>query len=239
MCFTISIYLTRNEIERRFGAKFKEDTDYQPAWYYSAFTLPFIPVVQDENPSVVQLFRWGLIPFWVKDRTSAESIQMKTFNARAESITEKPSFRNPIKNKRCLVISNGFFEWQQRGTLKIPYYVYLKNREPFAFAGIYDNWTDPETGETIFTFSIITTQANPLMDIIHNTKRRMPVILPPDIEKEWLNKNTGQQQILDYLNPYDDKLMQAHTVARKISMPGVEKNIPEIIQPFSYDDIPL
>lgn len=239
MCFTISIYLTRNEIENRFGARFREDTNYQPAWYHSAFSLPYIPVVPDVNPGEVQLFRWGLIPFWVKDRASAESIQVKTFNARAESITEKPSFRTSIKSKRCLVISNGFFEWQQRGTLKIPYYVYLKNQEPFAFAGIYDNWTDPATGETIFTFSIITTRANPLMDIIHNTKKRMPVILHPDIEKEWLDKNTDQQQILDYLNPYDEKLMKAHTVSRKISMPGVEKNIPEIIKPFSYDDIPL
>src|SRR4030042_970823 len=109
MCFTISIYLTRNEIERRFGARFNEDTDYQPAWYHSAFTLPFIPVVPDENPREIKLFRWGLIPFWVKDRASAESIQVKTFNARAESIAEKPSFRNPIRNKRCLVISCGFF----------------------------------------------------------------------------------------------------------------------------------
>jgi len=236
MCFTISIHLTREEIEKRFGAKFREETVYQPAWYLSAFNLPYVPVVPDESPDELQLYQWGLIPYWIKDRAAAESIQMKTFNARAESIAEKPSFRNSIKNKRCLVISRGFFEWQQRGTLKIPYYVYLKDGKPFAFAGIYDKWTDPATGEITTTFTIITTKANPLMEKIHNTKQRMPVILPADVEKDWLSKSTDQKQILNFLNPLDESLMQAHTISRLISMPGAEKNIPEIIKPFTYDE---
>jgi putative SOS response-associated peptidase YedK len=239
MCFTISIPLAREEIEKRFGAKFLAGTEYKPAWYLSAFSLPYVPVVPAKSPGEVQMLRWGLIPYWVKDRASAESIQVKTFNARAESITEKPSFRNPIRNKRCLVISCGFFEWQQRGTLKIPHYIYLKDGQPFAFAGIYDDWTDPETGEMTSTFSIITTKANPMMEKIHNTRQRMPVILPADVEKDWLNTNTDQQQILSFLNPLDDSLMQAYTISRLISMPGAEKNIPEIIRPFSYDETAL
>jgi putative SOS response-associated peptidase YedK len=195
--------------------------------------------VPDETPGEVQMFQWGLVPFWVKDRAAADAIRLKTFNARAESITEKPSFRHSIRNKRCLVISRGFFEWQQRDNIKIPYYIYLDNEEPFAFAGIYDNWSDPGTGEYITTFSIITTRANPLLEKIHNTKQRMPVILPADIEKEWLNRDTDPEKILNYLNPYDEKLMKAHTVSRKISIPGVEKNVPDIIEPFGYDELPL
>jgi putative SOS response-associated peptidase YedK len=239
MCFTISIPLTREEIEKRFNAKFKPGSEYQPAWYLNAFSLPYVPVVPDRNPDEVQMFRWGLIPYWVRDRTSAESIQVKTFNARAESITEKPSFRVPIRNKRCLVISKGFFEWQQRGAVKVPHYIYLKGGDPFSFAGIFDEWTDPSTGEITPTFSIITTPANPLMQKIHNSKQRMPVILPADIEKDWLDKKADQEAILKFLNPLDENLMQAHTISRLISMPGAEKNIPEIIQPFDYDAVPL
>jgi len=236
MCFTIAIHLTRNEIEKRFGARFRPDTSYQPAYYQSAFTLPEIPVIADREPENLELFQWGLIPFWVKDAASAEGIQQKTFNARAETVAEKPSFRNSIRNKRCLVISRGFYEWQLRGNEKIPHFVYLKDDVPFAFAGIYDDWTDRDSGEIRTTFSIITTVANPLMEKIHNTKKRMPVILPREAEKEWLDKDKDLDSVLDMLKPYDDSMLQAHTISKKISMRGVEKNTPDIMQPFNYDD---
>jgi len=236
MCFTIAIHLTRSEIEKRFGARFRPDTSYQPAYYHSAFMLPEIPVITGEDPEVIQLFQWGLIPFWVKDTESADSIRKKTFNARAESITEKPSFRSSIRSKRCLVVSRGFFEWQLRGKTRIPYYVYLEDERPFAFAGIYDRWADPETGEITSTFSIITTEANPMMAKIHNTKKRMPVILPPEEEKAWLDRDLPQQGVLELLKPYDEAGMRAHTISRNISMPGTEKDIPGTLEPYNYDD---
>jgi putative SOS response-associated peptidase YedK len=236
MCFTIAIHLTRNEIEKRFGARFRPDTSYEPAYYRSAFDLPEIPVITDREPSTVELFQWGLIPFWVKDAASAEGIQKKTFNARAESVAEKPSFRNSLRNKRCLVVSRGFFEWQLRGNEKIPHYICLEDENPFVFAGIYDNWTDRDSGEIRSTFSIITTAANPLMDRIHNTKQRMPVILPREAERQWLDRDRDVDSVLDMLRPYDERLMKAYTISKKISMRGVEKNVPDILEPFDYDD---
>ncbi len=236
MCFTIAIHLTRDEIEKRFGARFRPDTNYQPAWYQSAFTLPEIPVIADREPENIELFQWGLIPFWVKDEASAEDIQKKTFNARAETIAEKPSFRSSIRSKRCLVISRGFYEWQMRGNEKIPHYIYLKDEVPFAFAGIYDDWTDRDSGEIRSTFSIITTEANPLMEKIHNIKKRMPVILPREAEKEWLDRDKDMNSVLGMLRPYDANRMQARTISKKISMRGVEKNVPDILQPFSYEN---
>ena len=234
MCFTIAIHATREEIEERFNARFEDPAQFSPGYYFSAFTMPLIPVLTGRNPDKLKMFRWGLIPSWVKDETYADSIRTKTFNGKAETITEKPSFRNAVKTNRCLVISKGFFEWQARGNEKIPYYIYHGDEMPFAFAGLYDRWINPGTGEINNTFSIITTAASPLLAEIHNTKQRMPVILPKEREKEWIDPEIPLNHALNLLRPYDDTLLKAHTISKRISMPGAEKNIPEIIEYFNY-----
>ncbi|MGH7900684.1 MAG: SOS response-associated peptidase, partial [Thermodesulfobacteriota bacterium] len=130
-----------------------------------------VPVILLENDNrVIKLMRWGLVPFWAKDPT----IGNRLINARAETITEKASFKTPLKKNRCLVPASGFYEWKkdERIKTKIPIYFRLKNEEPFAFAGIWDDWKKPE-GDRLITFTIITTMANELMKPIHD---RMPVI---------------------------------------------------------------
>jgi putative SOS response-associated peptidase YedK len=164
MCYTVNINLTRNELEKRFGARFTEPSSYRPGYYFNAFDLPAMPVIPSEDPGSIGMLIWGLIPIWVKDAASAEEIRRKTFNARIETILEKPSFRGSVKSKRCLVLCRGFYEWQQREKGKIPYYIYLEGEPPIAMAGLYENWTDRETGEMIRTFTIITTAANSLME---------------------------------------------------------------------------
>jgi len=236
MCFTIAIHATREELERRYKATFASPSEYYPGYYFSAFTLPRVPVITNQDTSTIQMFNWGLIPSWVKDETAAESIRTKTFNARAETITEKPSFRSSMKTKRCLVIGKGFFEWQSRKNEKIPYFIYLKDEQPFSFAGLYDNWANPVTGEIQYTFTIITTSANPLLAEIHNTKKRMPVILPSDQENQWVNPDIPVEKALSLLKPYDENLMKAHTVSKLVSKQGVDKNIPEAIAPFNYTE---
>jgi len=134
------------------------------------------------------------------------------------------------------VISKGFFEWQAREKEKIPYYIYMDDEQPFAFAGLYDRWINPGTGEISNTFSIITTTANPLLAKIHNTKERMPVILPREREMDWIDPEIPLGSALNLLKPYDDARMKAHTISKRISMPGVEKNIPEIIKYFDYQN---
>lgn len=236
MCFTIAINATREEIESRFNARFEDQSQFNPGYYFSAFTFPLIPVLTNRDPNVVRMFRWGLIPSWVRDESVANSIRTKTFNAKAETLTEKPSFRNAVKSNRCLVISKGFFEWQAREKEKIPYFISLEDDKPFAFAGLYDQWINPGTGEINHTFSIITTTANPLLAEIHNIKKRMPVILPGEREKEWIDPEIPLDTALNLLKPYDDSRMKAHTISKRISMPGTEKNIPEIIDYFNYGD---
>ncbi|MCK4256513.1 SOS response-associated peptidase, partial [candidate division WOR-3 bacterium] len=167
MCFHLAIAKERDYIEERFDAKFLESDKFEPIFHISAYSGPPLPVITNENASNIQFLNWGLIPHWVKDETSAKSIMLKTVNARSETIFEKPSFRTSIRYKRCIVIADGFFEWREFEGKKYPYFIKLSNDDAFGLAGIWDRWKNNQTGDTINTFSIITTRANPLLEMIH------------------------------------------------------------------------
>jgi putative SOS response-associated peptidase YedK len=206
MCYTVKIDSTREELERKFGAKFIHSNTYTTGNRISAFTLPLLPVICDENPSEIKVFAWGLIPYWIKDIQKANEIRMKTFNARCESLTEKASFREIIGSKRCLVLINGFYEWQTQKNSKIPYYIGLNGEAAFALAGLYDRWVNGLTGEIFDTFTIVTTKANPMLEIIHNLKKRMPVILSDEDQKRWLDLRTDPT-ICGLFEPYPENKM--------------------------------
>jgi putative SOS response-associated peptidase YedK len=133
------------------------------------------------------------------------------------------------------VIADGFYEWKEVDSKKYPYYIRLKDHEVFSLAGIWDTWS--AGGATKNTFSIITTDANPMMAQIHNTKKRMPVILRREDEKRWLDRNLTPDQIKALLQPYDENGMEAYTVSRIISASGVKRNSPDIIVPFQYKEL--
>ncbi len=188
MCFTISIKLTRDALEKRFSADASALNDFEYRYFYRAFDNPKIPVVTQIAPDTIELMQWGLIPHWANDAEQAAKIRKGTYNARAESVDEKASFKRAYQQSRCWVLVNGFFEWQQVGKEKIPWFIHQMDEQPFAMAGVYDQWTDPESGLDKKTFSIVTTEANSLMEKIHNTKKRMPVILDKREEKLWITK---------------------------------------------------
>lgn len=184
MCFHSRQISNPETLEKRFDAKFS-DHDYTGKDRFIGFSYPKTPVITNLNEHSIDLYNWGLIPFWAKD----DSIRKNTLNARIETLSEKPSFRNSIKN-RCLILVDGFYEWQwkdPKGKEKQQYLITLDKDEPFAFAGIYSDWVNKETGEVLKTYSIITTEANELMAEIHNNKKRMPVILTSENEKLWLH----------------------------------------------------
>ena len=235
MCFTVNIHLTRKEIEKCFGAKLSDPGSYQSSYYLNAYDLPLLPVIRSEDREAIDLLQWGLIPFWVKDSRAASEIRTKTFNARAETLLDKPSFRTSARSKRCLVLVRGFYEWQHRDKDKIPYFIYLKSQEPMAMAGLYDEWTDRDTGENIPSCTIVTTSANPMMEKIHNSKKRMPVVLNKEYERTWIDPDASAEQVLRNLLPVDESEMGAHTISKLISKRGVEKNVPELVAPYAYD----
>ena len=234
MCFFVEINLPRQELQKRFNVPVIEDPRYMPAYFHSAFTKPFLPIITSEQSDIIQFFQWGLIPFWTKNEADAEKIRYMTFNAKAETLWTKPSFRAAARYRRCIILVHGFFEYHTSEKNKIPYYIHLKNNKAFSLAGVYEDWTNPVSGEIHNTISIITTQANPLMSEIHNVKKRMPVILDDDKGKEWINDDVDIKDLKNLLLPYDDKLMDAYTVSPKISMRNPDITDPEIIKPFNY-----
>jgi len=238
MCYYSSISVGFKIIETRFGVKFVQSESYQPVYSASAFTFPLMPVITNENPTQVVLMNWGLIPFWTKYNETAHRIKQLALNARSETIFEKPMFRQSILSKRCMVVVDGFFEWRHWNNKSYPYYISLTNHQPFALAGIWDKWQNPGTGIESLTFSVITTEANPLMAQIHNTKKRMPAILSRENEKKWIGNNLKKTDIETLLKPYNEEEMKAYPVDRSISGLGFNTSDPRVLNTQEYKDLP-
>jgi putative SOS response-associated peptidase YedK len=160
-----------------------------------------VAVIRQDNQNTLVNFRWGLIPSWAKD----PSIGSRMFNARAETVSEKPSFKTAFKKRRCLIIADGFYEWQKLGRVKKPLYFSLQSNEPFGFAGLYETWISPDN-QQINTCTIITTEPNELIRPIHD---RMPVILSKDKEAIWIEPGIKDaDQLLSILTPYPSEEMK-------------------------------
>lgn len=213
MCFHNSMSKKAKALLARYKAKANYQIEFENIYHANAFSYPLWSVVASEKPSELQLFRWGLIPKWIKSQDEALKIRLNTLNARSETVFEKPSFKMSIQRKRCLIPSTGFFEWRDENKKKIPYFIHLKDVEIFSMAGIYENWTNTETGEIISGFSILTTEANTLMEFIHNTKKRMPVILSPENEMSWISNDLNKNDIQDLCKPFDESKMNAFIIS--------------------------
>lgn len=179
-----------------------------------------LAVVSNEDPATLNFFRWGLIPFWAKD----PAIGYRMINAKAETITEKPSFKQAFRTRRCLVLSDGFYEWKKEKE-KNPYRIQMADGSPFAMAGIWDRWTSAD-GEIIQSFSILTTSPNEKVAAIHD---RMPVILPAKDEHKWLGK-TSEPELLDLLKPYPAERITAYPVSKMVN--SSKNDDPALIQPI-------
>ena len=193
------------------GARFQFDATQLTleAAYNVAPTQDVLTVVGGESRRA-GFMRWGLIPFWAKNR----SIGSRMINARAETVADKPSFRDSFRRRRCLVLADGFYEWQRTGSRKRPMRVALRSGEPFAFAGIWSVWKDPD-GNSIPTCAIITTSANELLRPIHH---RMPVILPRNMEGVWLDRSIQDpSRLRSMLAPYADAAMEAYEVSTLVN----------------------
>lgn len=238
MCFHYSLTQKMAQIETQLRVTW-EGAEWQPVYHADGFTFLQMPVITMEQPKKVQLMHWGLIPHWVKTKSDADKLKAQTLNARSETVFEKPSFRTGIAKHRCLVVADGFFEWMDFAKKKYPHYVYLKGHEVFCFAGIHSSWADRETGEVLETYSILTTEANPLMARIHNVKLRMPMILSPDKYEAWLSPATTREDIAQLLIPYDDSEMTAHTISKRITSRTENSDVPEVTDPFTYPELAL
>lgn len=185
-----------------------------------------VAVIPNDGKNQLDFFLWGLIPSWAKD----PAIGNRMINARAETLSEKPSFRAAFRRRRCLIPASGFFEWKQEPgrKTKTPMYIQLKTGKPFALAGLWERWDAPD-GSTIFSCTIVTTQPNELMQDIHN---RMPVILPSQAYSLWLDPaEPPAQKLTELLKPYPAGEMTAYPVSTLVNSPG--NDLPALIEPVA------
>jgi putative SOS response-associated peptidase YedK len=234
MCVFLSLRADKASLQKRFDARFVEEETYRPTYVQNAFEFPKWPVISIERPDEIRMVNWGLIPKWVKDQESARKIRNNTVNARAETILEKPAFRSAAMDRHCLILADGFFEYRDFHGKKYPYYIRFRNGRLFALAGLYEYWHNPETTEVISGFSIITTSANPLLELIHNRKKRMPVILPNTSERDWLKPGA---QFFKLLKPFPEEELEAWTVTKMIGDKSPGHNHASIIDPYGYPEL--
>jgi len=222
MCGRYVLYGPRSRYQEHFQV---------PGWpdygdHYNISPTSLVPVIRQspEGLLVADLLKWGLIPHWAKD----PSIGTKLNNARGETVSEKPSFRDAFKRRRCIVPASGFYEWKAEPGRKQPYYIHLKSDEPLAMAGLWESWRD-SSGGIVRTFCIITTAANALMESIHD---RMPVILGSEDFSRWLDPAIPGGEVADLVGPYPADLMEAWKVSKEVSRgtsegPGLIERINE------------
>jgi putative SOS response-associated peptidase YedK len=225
MCNRYRLTHSKQYLAERFEAE--DEIDVHPR--YNIAPTQQVLTVRKEHGEKTRHFttmRWGLIPSWAKDT----SMSTRTLNARSETVTKMPAFRESILRKRCLIPADGFYEWQKMGSVKQPYCFEVGEGEVFALAGLWDEWTNPE-GEVIESCTILTTGPNFLVGDLHD---RMPVIVPSDKYETWLDPDvTDFEAVRDILKPFDANLMRRYPVSRKLNNSKVDDA--EAASPIALD----
>ena len=207
--------------------------------YYHAngYTHPLLPVIANDQQLAIHHFRWGLIPSWVKTLNEGVKWSNQSLNAKSETIFEKPSFKEAIMERRCIIPVTGFFEWKHVGKVKVPYYIHPTEAPFFLLAGVFSHWLDQQHHELHATFSILTTEANELMADIHHTQKRMPLMIHERNINAWIDKDLAKGAIVELMSPCEDTPMAAYPVSKMLSAKNVNSDIPEILLPSN--DTPI
>ena len=224
MCGRFVQFSSIRTLEKRFPI---QEILVAPEPNYNAAPTQSIAVILKKDRYCLDALHWGLVPFWAKDTSGAS----RMINARSETVATKPSFRDPFKRRRCLIPANGFYEWTGEKGRKQPWFLHLHGKQPFAFAGLYESWSDKQAtaaGPDYRSVTILTTAASPSVRKIHH---RMPVILTSDAYKRWLDPSL---QELDRINRMLSENciadLEAYPVSKIVNQ--VKNNSPECINPL-------
>jgi putative SOS response-associated peptidase YedK len=204
MCGRFAFYSPTEATAALFGANGSVPIEAR----YNIAPTQYVAAIRnaEDTSRELTLLRWGLVPFWAKD----PSIGNRMINARAETVAEKPAFRAAYRHRRCIVLADGFYEWQREGNVKTPYYISTADAQPFGFAALWENWTSKETGESIQSTALLTTGADEFMTALHH---RMPVVLSPESAAVWL---AGGNDALDHAISHCPEL-RAWPVDRRVN----------------------
>jgi putative SOS response-associated peptidase YedK len=214
-------------------------------YHASGYAHPKTLIYSDKEPYIPIVSVWGLVPHWIKDNNQRMQFWNNTLNARGETIFEKPSFRDSAKNKRCIIVLDGFYEHHHFNGKTYPFLIQKKSKEPLTIAGLWSEWLDKETGEIINSFTIVTTKANKLLAKIHNNPKlaepRMPVILDDTEIEQWLQRietEADKKIIEEVLRAYPAEELEAYTV-HKLRGKNAFGNVPESTVPMVYEELEL
>jgi len=197
--------------------------EYEPRFNIAPTqSVPAIVQDKESHKRVLKMFHWGLIPYWAKDM----KIGSRLINARSETVTTKPSFREAFKHRRCLIPTTGFYDWEKQSKRKQPYHIKMKDNEPFAFAGLWESW---EGGKSVIeSCTILTTEANKAIQSIHD---RMPVILKPEDYDMWIDSdNTDSESLEQLLKPFLSDISEVYPISNYVNKP--QHDNPQCIQPL-------
>ncbi len=223
MCGRFTLIAEADRLSKAFEISDTSNCQFEPRYNIAPTQMVATVLYNSETEQrECRSLRWGLIPSWAKDK----KMGARMINARAETLAEKPSFRSAFKRRRALVLADGFYEWKRLGTKKQPYYFQLEDKQPFAFAGLWEEWQSDDE-EKITSCTIVTTDANELLQPIHN---RMPVILLSKDYEKWLDPQLQKTDLLqEILQPYPSDRMSANVVSTEVNNP--HHTSPECITP--------
>jgi putative SOS response-associated peptidase YedK len=238
MCFNMSIVKEIEAIQDEFKADFAQHpilTEKALGIYnLSGFAHPEWPIICKDNPKVIHMVNWGLIPHWIRDSVSAGDIRNKTLNARGETLEKLPSYRYSFPKKTCLIIAEGFFEPHKYQKTSYPFYLHRSDNRLLSLGGIYSDWIDPDNGEIHRSFSIITVPSAGIIDRIHNNKHRMPLIIQEEERAQWLDSGLPADICRAMIHSREPKLLTAYPVSRSLYAKGIDTNTQKIRERFHY-----
>jgi putative SOS response-associated peptidase YedK len=241
LCNLISVGRNRKRVLTIPGIPAPPEQPELPLYYVaSAFDTPPLPVLRADREW--ELAKWGLVPHWTRTVAQAKKIRAGAVNARSESMWERPAFELAARNGRCLILVDGFFEFHHHLGVAFPFYVFLDGHPDFFMAGLRDMWTNPDTGETEVTCTVVTTAANSFMREIHNKlpdpeERRMPVIVPADQAEAWLSLSTPIEKLKRIVSTREIPEMCAHNVSRTLNNAKKRVNDPSAQEPVDYPEL--
>lgn len=216
------------------------DTHYKK-YHENGFDFLPSPIVTAGAPGEFKFFNWGLVPFYMSDPNKAMAFRTQTLNCISEEMYDKPSFKDAAKNgQRCLIPVTGFYEWRwldEKGKNKIPYYVSFTDQQITSVAGLYSRWKNRLTDQYYYSYTVLTTAANAMMEYVHNSKKRMPVFIAQEYEKDWLNRSLSKDDVLALCQPFKKESMKANTVSKLITTKEAETNVEEVLKLHHYEKL--
>lgn len=226
MCGRFTVAVSREELMEEFGLT-EPPFDIRPR--YNLAPSQIAPVILRGKDGALRLegFRWGLVPYWARQADAGN----RMINARAESLATRPAFRDAFERRRCLVPADGWYEWRKEGTRKVPMWIHLRSRRPFAFAGLWERWRSGPGGEWLHTFAIVTTDAAPAVRHIHD---RMPVVLPRQLRDRWLEAGAEPAELAALVRPYAGDDLEAWPVSRLVNSP--DNDVPDCLAEVTSAD---